>query len=256
MDKWYPERRFGGFTHVDGTVAFYTRVNSLLERTSVVLDLGCGRGVADDDPVRWRRELQVLRGKCAHVIGVDVDPAASANPGVDEFHLVQDGRLPLSDESVDICISDFVVEHVQDVDLFFSEAARVLKAGGYLCVRTPNVWSYMGVASRLVPSRLHARVLGRIQSDRREEDIFPTVYRCNSVRELRTALERHGFEAVVQTQEPEPAYVSFSRILYALAVFHQRHAPRPFRRMLLAYARKVPATDDSLLGSHPAHADA
>jgi len=51
VDKWYPERRFGGFTHVDGTVVFYTRVNSLLDRSTVVLDMGCGRGVAAEDPV-------------------------------------------------------------------------------------------------------------------------------------------------------------------------------------------------------------
>lgn len=238
VDKWYPERRFGGFTHVDGTVAFYTRVNSLLQPTSIVLDLGCGRGAATEDSVSWRRELQTFRGKCARVVGADVDPAAADNPNIDEFHLIEGGRLPLPDNSADVCVSDFVLEHVEDVDLFFSEAARVLRPGGYVCIRTPNVWNYMGVASRIVPSRLHAKVLNRIQAERKEEDIFPTVYRCNSVRKLRAALERHHFDAVVQTQEPEPAYVSFSGILYALAVFHQRHAPWRFRRMLLAYGQK------------------
>jgi len=203
VDKWYPERRFGGFTHVDGTVAFYTRVNSLLDRSTVVLDLGCGRGVAAEDPVPLRRELQVLRGKCARVLGADVDPAAADNPNIDEFHLIADGRVPVPDATIGLCLADFVVEHVQDVDGFFSEAARVLEPDGYLCIRTPNTMSYMGVASRLVPTRLHARVLGRVQADRKEEDIFPTVYRCNTARKLRAALERHGFDAVVQTHEPE-----------------------------------------------------
>jgi len=238
VDKWYPERHYGGFTHVDGTVAFYTRVNGVLEPSSVVLDLGCGRGAAGEDHVPWRRELQVLRGKCACVIGVDVDPAAAANPNIDEFRLIERGRLPLDDECIDICVSDYVVEHVQDVEQFFSECARVLKPGGYLFIRTPNVWNYMGIASRVVPNRMHGRVLRRIQADRKEEDVFPTVYRCNSTRKLRRALERHGLVAVVLTHEPEPAYLSFSRALYALAVFHQRHAPRALRRTLFAYARK------------------
>lgn len=44
MGLYYPESRFGGFTDVDGTVAFYTRVQSLVEAGSVVLDVGCGRG--------------------------------------------------------------------------------------------------------------------------------------------------------------------------------------------------------------------
>jgi len=239
-NKWYPERRFGGFTHVDGTVAFYTRVNSLVDPDAVVLDLGCGRGAAAEDPVPLRRQLQVLRGKCARVLGADVDAGAAENPNIDEFHLIEDGRVSVGDATIHLCLADFVVEHVQDVEGFFSEAARVLKPGGYLCIRTPNTWSYMGVASRLIPSGLHAGVLGRVQADRKEEDIFPTVYRCNTPRKLREALDRHGFEAVVQAQEPEPAYLSFSGILYALGVFHQRHAPRPFRRMLLAYGQKRP----------------
>src|SRR5438093_943558 len=41
---YYPESRFGGFTGVDGTLAFYIRVNSLIDSSSVVLDVGCGRG--------------------------------------------------------------------------------------------------------------------------------------------------------------------------------------------------------------------
>lgn len=238
VERWYPEKRFGGFTHVDGTVAFYERVNGMLQPQSVVLDLGCGRGVGVEDAVPWRSALRNFKGRCKLVIGADVDPAAATNPTIDQFCVIVDGRVQVPDEHVDLCIADFVLEHVQDVDAFFSEAVRVLRPGGFLCLRTPNVWNYMGIASRLIPNQLHVRVLGRVQPDRAEEDVFPTVYRCNSVRRLRNAFARHGLDGVVLTQESEPAYLSFSKILYALAVFHQRHAPPPIRRMLLAYARK------------------
>jgi len=30
IDKHYPESRFGGFSDIDGTVTFYSRVNALL----------------------------------------------------------------------------------------------------------------------------------------------------------------------------------------------------------------------------------
>jgi 2-polyprenyl-3-methyl-5-hydroxy-6-metoxy-1,4-benzoquinol methylase len=43
-DVVYPERRFGGFSRVDGTIAFYTRIAGLLNETTRVLDIGCGRG--------------------------------------------------------------------------------------------------------------------------------------------------------------------------------------------------------------------
>ena len=86
---------------------------------------------------------------------------------------------------------------------------------------------------------LHARVLARIQPDRHEEDVFPTVYRCNSVRRLRARVSTGTrWKGVVIAHESEPAYLSFSRTLYALAGFHQRHAPRALRRTLLAFGRK------------------
>lgn len=43
-ERFYPEARFGGFTDIDGTIAFFNRVNSLIETSSVVLDVGCERG--------------------------------------------------------------------------------------------------------------------------------------------------------------------------------------------------------------------
>jgi SAM-dependent methyltransferase len=238
IERWYPEVKIGGYTHVDGIVFVYTRVNSVLESSSVLLDLGCGRGAATEDPLAWRRELQTFRGRCARVIGADVDPAAADNPLIDRFCLIEDGRLPLSDESVDICVSDAVLEHVNDVELFLAECRRVLKQAGYLFVRTPNARNYASIATRLIPNRLHKTVLARVQPGRKEEDIFPTLYRCNTKGKLLAALDRHGFDAVVETHEPDPAYLSFTRLTYALGVFHQRFAPHAIRRTLLAYARK------------------
>src|SRR5262249_40689121 len=72
-ERFYPETRFGGFTGVDGTVAFFSRVNSLLEPSFVVLDVGCGRGEYRDDPVPLRRNLRILKGKVERVVGIDVD---------------------------------------------------------------------------------------------------------------------------------------------------------------------------------------
>ncbi len=76
MARHYQESRFGGFTDVDGTVAFYTRVHALLEPSFVVLDVGCGRGAYGTDPVRVRRELRIFKGKCRRIIGIDPDEQA------------------------------------------------------------------------------------------------------------------------------------------------------------------------------------
>ena len=237
-EDFYPECRFGGFTDIDGTIIFYTRVKALLDASSVVLDLGCGRGAYGEasDPTTAR--ARVLKGHCQRVIGVDVDAGARENPFLDDFHLIEGTDLPLPDDSIDLCVCVDVLEHVEDPDALFSELQRVLKDGGHLCIRTTNSWSYVALISRLVPNRHHARVLAFVERNgRKPQDIFPTRYRCNNLFRLRSALTRYGFDHVVKGYEAEPSYLSFSRFAYFLGVLHQRFAPGFLRVALFAFAR-------------------
>jgi SAM-dependent methyltransferase len=239
LETFYPEARFGGFSKVDGTIAFFSRVNALLDKEATALDVGCGRGEYADDSVAFRRNLRILKGKCRRVVGIDVDPGAGVNPYLDSFELIQGDTWPIADESIDICVCDHVLEHVKDVSRFFSECGRVLKSGGYLCIRTPNANSYVAVAARLISNEHHARVLSKVQERRRPEDIFPTLYRCNTRRKLVRALIAQGFEqCVVCTHEAEPSYLNFSKMFYWLGVMHQRFSPSGLKPVLFAFARK------------------
>jgi SAM-dependent methyltransferase len=173
---YYPESRIGGFTNIDGTIAFYSRVNALLTPASVVVDIGCGRGAYGEDRILYRRDLRILQGKCARVIGIDVDAKAVQNPFLDEFRLIEAGGLPVEDGSTDLCLADNVLEHLADPDRFFAECRRILKPGGLVCIRTPNVISYFGLLSRLVPNRQHVPVLQKAKDRLNEQDVFPTVF--------------------------------------------------------------------------------
>lgn len=235
---YYPENRWGGFTHVDGSIAFYTRVQSLITTSSIVLDVGCGRGSYGDDPVRVRRDLRVLKGRCLKVIGVDVDPNAMNNPHIDEFRLIREGFWPVEDASVNLCLADSVLEHVADPETFFREAYRVLKPGGHLCVRTPNIFSYFGLAARLIPNRWRQKAIIKVQDHRELEDIFPTLYRCNTKRKMKQIMKKLGFDSYVYGHEAEPSYLLFSRFFYFLGVLHQRFAPNLIKVTLFAFGRK------------------
>jgi SAM-dependent methyltransferase len=237
--RFHPESEYGGFTDLDGAIMFYARVRELLPVDGVALDIGCGRGTQDEDPVGVRRDLRILRGHCRRVIGIDVDPVAAENSFIDEFRPIEQARpWPIQRASVDLALADFVLEHIADPDAFFGEAARVIKPSGALCIRTINAHSYLGVASRLVPSRLHAATLRRAQPERSSADVFPTVYRCNTRKRLVRALDGHGFDAAVYTSEDEPAYLTFSPHAYRLGLLHRRLAPRAFLIGLLAFARR------------------
>lgn len=234
-DRFYPEATFGGFTDVDGTVAFFSRINAVLKPDDVVLDVGCGRGAYGEDTVQFRRSLAILKGKVAKVIGIDVDTGAEVNPYLDEFALINGDTWPVESDSVDLIVCDCVVEHVQDPDQLFSEFRRVLKNGGKLCIRTPNRWSYISLAATLIPNRYHTKVTSTVQEGRKDEDVFPTVYKCNSVRRMRKILEKYGFDGVAYSYEAEPAYLSFSSIAYFFGVLHQRFAPRILKPTIFAY---------------------
>jgi hypothetical protein len=104
MDKYtesfYPESYFGGFTQADGTVAFYSRVNALIEPSFVLVDFGCGRGQHAEDEVSTHRRLQCFKGRVAKVIGLDVDSAGQTNPTIDEFCKLAPDQIGLSKTSL------------------------------------------------------------------------------------------------------------------------------------------------------------
>jgi SAM-dependent methyltransferase len=238
INIFYPESRFGGFSDIDGVVSFYCRVNSLVQPSFILLDIGCGRGLYAEQPNTFKRKLRIFKGKCKKVIGIDVDKSASANPFIDEFHIIKDNHWPLESDSINLAICNSVLEHVEDPDSFFSECQRVIKPGGYLCLTTTNALGYVCMISKLIPNKYHNKVLRKIGSKRKEIDTFPTFYKCNTIHKLRKMLTKHGFDHCVYGCEAEPGYLSFSKFLYCLGVLHQRFCPGMFKIAIFAFARK------------------
>ena len=97
-----------------------------------VLDLGCGAGT----------DLLIaaqMVGPDGRAIGIDITPSmvdrtrqSAAQMGLTnvEVHQGPIEQLPLPDESVDVVISNGVIDLVPDKDAVFSEIKRVLKPGG------------------------------------------------------------------------------------------------------------------------------
>lgn len=169
LNRFYPESVFGGFSDIDGSVVFYTRINALLDPRHTILAVGCGRGAQIlDEPNACKKALRILKGKVDKVVGIDIDPAASANPNLDEFRLIAASeRWPIASSSMDGVIADFVLEHIENPDAFLSELSRVLKPGGFFAARTTNALGYVGMLSRLIPNRKHSGVIVRAQLERK-----------------------------------------------------------------------------------------
>jgi 2-polyprenyl-3-methyl-5-hydroxy-6-metoxy-1,4-benzoquinol methylase len=237
---YYPELEFGGFTRVNGTLAFHTRVKALATPEMTVLDVGCGRGaVADRLQQHPWEQCRVLRGACREVIGIDVSDAGRENSLIDEFRPIVGDRWPVESASIDLLVSDAVLEHVPDPDLYFSECSRVVKPGGYICLRTPNRWSYVSLIASLVPNSMHARVVNLVQPGRGAQDVFPTYYRANTIRSVKRLLKAHHFEGCVYRHIAEPSYLGFSRWTYAFGVYLHRWLPSLFWPVLFVFGRRT-----------------
>lgn len=107
-----------------------------IKRGEVILDLGSGGGF--DCFLAAKRT-----GKTGKVIGIDMTPAMvklakkNAKKGKYanvEFRLGEIEALPVANNSVDIIISNCVINLVPDKKKAFKEALRVLKPGGRLMV--------------------------------------------------------------------------------------------------------------------------
>jgi 2-polyprenyl-3-methyl-5-hydroxy-6-metoxy-1,4-benzoquinol methylase len=239
-ETYYPESEFGGYTRVSGTVAFFGRVQSLLKPDMVVLDVGCGRGAGADRMVRNPSErCRVFKGACQKVIGIDVDKAGEQNTLIDEFRPIEGDRWPVETASVDLLVSDAVVEHIEKPDQFFAECSRVVKPGGFLCIRTPNRWSYVALGASIVPNEFHASVVGKMQRTREAKDVFPTYYRANTITALKRLLRSHAFEGCAYRHIAEPNYLGFSRWSYALGVYLHRWLPNLFWPVIFVFAKRT-----------------
>jgi SAM-dependent methyltransferase len=233
-----PDNDFlGGFTNQDGTIEFFSRVNALLKPSFTVLDLGAGRGGwFYDDQCEYRKDLRTIKGKVSKYICSDVDEAVLSNPTGDRNVLIKDNRIPLEDASVDLVICDYVLEHVLEVSSLKSEISRLLKPNGYFCARTPHRFNYVSFFARLIDNTQHAKVLASVQPTRQPEDIFPTVYKLNTLRQIRKVFPRWGNYSYVYSAEPR--YFFGLRFVFRLLQFLHNHAPKPLTGNVFIFLRK------------------
>lgn len=235
----YREANVSGFSHIDQEVAFFTQVAALLQPSDVVLDFGAGRGeFMETDPSTYRRDLQNLRGRCAHVDGCDPDPIVLENPTLDTAAVIEIGQpLPYPDARFDLIVSRYVFEHIADPVWAAGELLRVLRPGGWICAMTPNKWGYVALASRLVPNRLHSRVLSQVMPGRPSKDVFPTVYRLNRPSAIRRHFG-HAADVYHYSTSAVPSYHFGSLAIMRLQQLVHRLTPPMFDVGLRFFIRK------------------
>lgn len=197
------------------TSVYERMIREQLRPDSRVLDLGCGRGGV----------LEQLGSAVDRPVGIDPDLESLREHRITSLPRAQAAadELPFADQTIDLVVCSWVLEHLTTPDRVASEVSRILKPGGAWIVLTPNaraIVTWINRTLKPVQHQLVARLYGRA-----ETDTFPIQYRANTPRALGELADRSGLKLDTLYQIEDPTYLAFHPVLYALSVRLARITP-------------------------------
>jgi len=204
------QRLYGN--EVNGTVEFRNLISAQLRPEHYVLDLGCGSG----------REETNFRDNCACIVGCDYSDHVSQNNFISTGVRGDAYKLPFSNQSFDVVIMDYVMEHLEFPDQCAAEVFRVLKPGGCLFFRTPNFYHYVALIAYLTPHSFHSLMVHKLaESD--ESDPFETYYRVNTRKSVERILTSASLlPREIKMVEREPHYLTFAASAFLVGYCYER----------------------------------
>lgn len=198
--RYYSDQKY------NGTLQFWRFIDRYIDGPCRILEIGAG-------PTNATTEY--LSGK-GSVTGIDIDEAVKGNKHCIEAVTYDGVHMPFDDGSFDLAVSSYVFEHVEKPAELLAEIRRVLRPGGVLVFRTPNLWHYVSIGARIVPERMQKKVIDYLQDgQRKEQDIYPTYHRMNTSLCCRKLLLEAGFHNVeIKLQEYHPSYFGGRQLLF------------------------------------------
>lgn len=198
------------FRYFSPEARYQAVVDRLVTKETSWIDVGGGKALFPDNEALSR----TLAKRCRRLVGVDPSDNIHQNEFVHERvqSVIEAYRM---DQTFDLATLRMVVEHIPQPDRLVTALARLVKPRGKVVLCTPNRWSLSSMIASMTPQRLHqwaAHFLWRAK----EEDVFPTVYRMNTRRTLRTVFLNGGFREVAFAYSDDCSILQRFRLLYPL----------------------------------------
>lgn len=167
----------------------------------VFVDGGCGK----------EQFLQRYSSNFKYCIGFDIEHDGKQCNSKNVMYSYGDLEyIPLRGSSVDVFLTNFVLEHIKHPERFFEEIGRVIKPNGVFVLWTPNAHSPSGALIKMLPVCV-TRTLKHLFF--KDKDYYPTYYRANTVSELNRMLKKAGFTRVYIKMIDGIFYFSRSRVV-------------------------------------------
>jgi SAM-dependent methyltransferase len=199
---------------VDGTTEFHALCREKIPRTGKILEIGPG---ATNPTSAFLASLGDLHG-------IDPDPDVLSNANLASASVLDSPTFPFESASFDACVSNYVIEHIEDPLNHLTEVTRILKPGGVYVFRTPNRFHYVAIAAWLMPHWVHERAANRLRNLLEyAHGPHRTTYALNS----RAAIERYARKVGLQVEtlryvEKEPSYGMSSPLLFLAFTAYER----------------------------------
>ena len=217
LNKTYPGFKSGGYF-------FRKYLKNYINNNSIVLDAGCGnKGIISE-----------FKSIPRLVIGVDINKKLlSENKIVDKKIVADLESIPLDSNSVDVVISEFVLEHLRNPLRVFKETSRILKPKGVFIFITPNIINPLMALSKILPYVFHKWL--RRELLKKEEETHPAYYRANTYQELLKLGRAAGFYDCEIVRAGNPEYLGFCKPLVPVSIFFEKLIDNNFLNFFKMY---------------------
>ena len=207
--KFYPD------DSKSGTIKFYKWLREGLCREYIVVNIGAG--------LTSKEKIRSLKGEVKKVIGLDIDSDVFKNQDLDEAYVIKN-IMPLEDSSVDMAWSDYVLEHIENPEIFLKEVHRILKPGASFFFRTPNLFYYVSLIAKCTPHFIHNLIANPARGlSKSEHEPYKTYHRMNTGLSLCKHAKIAGFREIeLKYIEAQPSYLMFHWLPFYLGVFYER----------------------------------
>ena len=213
----YPEFKTGGYF-------FRKYLKNYINSNSIILDAGCGSGGIISE-FKFMPKL---------IIGVDINKRLlDKNQVVNKKIIANLEHIPLENNSIDIIISEFVLEHLRNPAAVFKEIYRVLKHKGVFIFITPNILNPIIILSKILPHAFHTRL--RTTLLKKEEETHPTYYKINTYRKLSNLGRTTGFHNYKIQRAGNPEYLGFCKPLVPISIFFEKLIDNNFLNIFKMY---------------------
>lgn len=197
----------------DSVSIYKSLVTQNINSETVIMEAGCGFSNM------YREEYK----RAKKIIGVDISEDYLKMNDIIQEKIVSDlSDIPqVPDSSVDLIISSWVLEHLENPEAVFSEFSRVLRKGGKVIFITPNALNYVVAINKIIPHWFRVKVATKLGGKLTVEPM-KTFYRANTVGKLNRLMKQNGLSAEKLVLNGDPTYIAINKFFFYIGVFLEK----------------------------------